>query len=65
MPSRQIAAAIDGWSARAARSAAAPASVSSDSLVADLPDRQHRIVLKRSVELGDLGDRLAAHSAAL
>ena len=42
---------------RAARSAAAPPASRSDALVADLPQRKHRIVLQRAIELGDLGER--------
>ena len=46
-----------GLRVRAARSAAAPASDLERALVAELPEREHRVVLQRAIELRDLGDR--------
>ena len=54
-PSRQIAAAIDGCDLRGG--ALQRGKRLERSLVADLSQRQHRIVLQRAIELGDLGER--------
>ena len=51
MPSRQIAAAIDGWRTRGAR-LLQRLEQRQRALVADLAERQRRIVLERTVELG-------------
>ena len=50
LPSRQIAAAIDGLRGSAGRCVAASASTVSAALVADPPDRQDRVVLERPFE---------------
>ena len=62
MPSRQIAAAIAGCRTRGAERWSAFENFER-ALVADLAEREHRVLLQRSVELRDLDERSDARTS--